>query len=302
MIHSLVPGQPLFRTPFGDASSMSDQHFLRCNCEGCGSPIEFPAQGVGLKIDCPHCGQSTLLSESAAEPATSPPLPSEIGTGTSAPASESDMPPLQVPQASSPGTATKEFRTCPSCGARREADIAFCPQCGHRKKSPLLAGALVLLVLAALAGGAWYFMVGPGAKKPELPVAKSAPTNPATNMAAGKPEPSNIATALAPAPAPVPKSPKSIDDLKPSAVTMEKAKSGSLIHAVGTIKNTSDQQRFGVRVELELTDARGNPAGKASDYTQVIEPRQEWRFRALVLDPKGARAVAGKVSSIKEDN
>ena len=55
--------------------------------------------------------------------------------------------------------------------------------------------------------------------------------------------------------------------------------------------------------EIELTDPRGYPAGKASDYTQVIEPRQEWRFRALVLeDPKGSRAVAGKVSSIKEDD
>ncbi|MGH8246442.1 MAG: FxLYD domain-containing protein, partial [Gammaproteobacteria bacterium] len=99
-----------------------------------------------------------------------------------------------------------------------------------------------------------------------------------------------------------PKSPKSIGDLKPSAVTMEKAKAGSLVHAVGTIKNTSDQQRFGVRVELELTDANGNPAGKASDYAQVIEPGQAWRFRALVLDPKGSKAVAGRVSSITEDN
>ena len=300
MIHSLGPGQPLFRTPFGDASSMSDQHFLRCNCESCGSPIEFPPQGVGLKIDCPHCGQETLLSESAATAAASPPLPSEIVTGSSAPEPQSAMPPLHVPQHAPPGAEPKEARICPSCGARREADIAGCPQCGPGKKSPLLVGALALLVLGALAGGVWYFIAGPGARKSELPVAKSVPTNPATNLTAGGPGPSNVANA--PEPAPAPKPPKSIDDLKPSAVTMEKAKSGSLIHAVGTIKNTSDQQRFGVRVELELTDAKGNPAGKASDYTQVIEPRQEWRFRALVLDPKGARAVAGKVSSIKEDN
>jgi hypothetical protein len=167
----------------------------------------------------------------------------------------------------------------------------------------LLVGALVLLVLAAV-GGVWYFLAGPGAKKPEPaiaqkpgpPVAKPAPMNSASNSTADEPAESSIPIAEAP------KNPKSIDDLKPGSVTLERAKSGSLVHAVGTIKNTSDQQRFGVRVELELTDANGKPAGKASDYTQVIEPRQEWRFRALVLDPKGARAVAGKVSSIKEDN
>ncbi|HEU0011778.1 MAG TPA: FxLYD domain-containing protein [Verrucomicrobiae bacterium] len=267
---------------------MNDQQFLRCNCESCGSPIEFPAQGVGLKIHCPHCGQETLLSESAETLAADVPLPPpEVGTGSSAPPLGSTLASPVVPQASL-------------------ADAAACPQCGHGKKSRLLAGAISLVVLAALAGGAWYFMAGPGSKKAEAPVAKSAltnratdpstPTNPATNPPSGKPMEPGIPVAAEP------KRPKSIDDLKPGTVTLEKAKSGSLVHAVGTIKNTSDQQRFGVRVELELTDANGKPAGKASDYTQVIEPRQEWRFRALVLDPKGARAVAGKVSSIKEDN
>jgi hypothetical protein len=230
-----------------------------------------------MKIDCPHCGQKTLLSESAATLAADLSRPSEVATETSSASLES----------------------------------ALASSAVHEKRSPLLVGALVLLVLAA-AGGVWYFMAGPGAKKPgpavaqkpelavarkaEPAVAKPAPTNSATNPPAGEPAESSIPVAEAS------KNQKSIDDLKPGAVTLERAKAGSLVHAVGTIKNTSDQQRFGVRVELELTDARGNPAGKASDYTQVIEPRREWRFRALVLDPKGSKAVAGKVSSIKEDN
>ena len=258
---------------------MSDQHFLKGNCQNCGSPIEFPAQGVGLKTECPHCGQETLLSEVAEALAADLPLPSEVATETSSEPPVSDWGGV------------------------------------HKKRSPLLAGVFVLLALAA-AGGVWYFVAGPGAKKPEEQVAKSAPTNltttpsapsapatPVPNPPAPRPvEANNPGAAEANAEAVAAKPPKSIDDLKPGPVTIEKAKSGNLMHAVGTIKNTSDQQRFGVRVELELTDARGNPAGKASDYTQVIEPRQEWRFRALVLDPKGSRAVAGKVSSIKEDN
>ena len=261
---------------------MSDQHFLRCNCQRCGSPIEFPAQGVGMRIECPHCGQETLLCESEAAPAADLPPPSEVAT-------EISSAPLESALASPPV---------------------------HEKRSPLVAVTLVLLALVAAAGGAWYFMAGPGAKKPEAPVAKALPANPATNPStpsvpttsvtnppADKTVPANIAVAAVPeTEAVAPKSPKSIDDLKPGTVTLEKAKAGNLTYAVGTIKNNSDQQRFGVKVELELTDARGNSAGKASDYTQVIEPHQEWRFRALVLDPKGAKAVAGRVSSIKEDN
>ncbi len=81
-------------------------------------------------------------------------------------------------------------------------------------------------------------------------------------------------------------------------MTLEKAKSGSLYYAIGTVKNQSDHQRFGVKVEIEFTDAKGRPAGKSADYTQVIEPRKEWRFRALVLD---AKAVSAKVVGIKED-
>ena len=274
---------------FEGVSSMSDQQFLKCNCQSCGSPIEFPPQGVGIKLDCPHCGQQTLLSESAAT-------------------LEADLP---LPQQSPDDAIDAPAPTSESLTGLQPSPSGAAPSPG--RKSRLLAMALVLLVLAAVAGGVWYFMAGPGAKRPETPVAQkpeppeakksepkviasAVPANTDTNTPAAEAADSGNSIESAQRPQ------KSIDDLKASAVTLEKAKAGSLIHAVGTIRNTSDQQRFGVRVELELTDARGNPAGKASDYTQVIEPRKEWRFRALVVDPKGSRAVTGKVSSIKEDN
>jgi len=47
-----------------------------------------------------------------------------------------------------------------------------------------------------------------------------------------------------------------------------------------------------------LLDERGNAAGTAKDYRSVIEPRDEWRFRALVLYSK---AVSAKVSRISEE-
>jgi len=86
--------------------------------------------------------------------------------------------------------------------------------------------------------------------------------------------------------------------LKTGSIIIEKAKGSSLIYAVGVLRNDSGHQRFGVNIELELTDARGNKVGTAKDYRAVLEPRQEWRFRALVLDSKAAAAT---VSSIREE-
>ncbi len=72
-----------------------------------------------------------------------------------------------------------------------------------------------------------------------------------------------------------------------------------MIYAVGTVRNTSDHQRFGVKVELDILDAQGNKLGTATDYTQVMEPGKEWKFRALVTDRK---ATAAKLAAIKEQN
>jgi len=83
-----------------------------------------------------------------------------------------------------------------------------------------------------------------------------------------------------------------------SVVTVEKTPGTSLIYAVGTIKNTTDHQRFGVKVELELLDAAGRKLGGASDYRQLLEPGAQWRFKALVVD---AKTVSAKISSIHED-
>lgn len=96
-----------------------------------------------------------------------------------------------------------------------------------------------------------------------------------------------------------PKAAKAAGDLKSGPLILEKSKGGSsLVYAVGTIRNESDHQRFGVKVEVDILDASGKPVGKATDYIQVIEPRKEWRFHALVLED---RAASAKIAAIKED-
>jgi len=83
-----------------------------------------------------------------------------------------------------------------------------------------------------------------------------------------------------------------------SAVVLEKAAGTSLVYAVGTVKNTSDHKRFGVKVELDLFDAGDQKVGTATDYQQVMETNSVWQFKALVVDTKAATA---KVAGIKED-
>lgn len=99
----------------------------------------------------------------------------------------------------------------------------------------------------------------------------------------------------------VEKKPKSAEDLKIGAVEIDQPKGSgsSLRYAVGTLKNDSDHARYGINIEVTLLD-KNNQAlpTKASDYLQMLEPRKEWRFRALVVDSK---AVSAKVSSVREE-
>ena len=41
---------------------MSNNNFLKGECRHCAGHLEFPADGAGQFIECPHCGQSTELT------------------------------------------------------------------------------------------------------------------------------------------------------------------------------------------------------------------------------------------------
>jgi hypothetical protein len=84
-----------------------------------------------------------------------------------------------------------------------------------------------------------------------------------------------------------------------SKISLEKAPGTSLVYAVGTVKNNANKQRFGIKLELDLLNADGQKVGAAKDYQAVLEPGAEWRFKALVVEPKGVVSV--KVASLKED-
>src|SRR5579885_3393075 len=40
---------------------MDDPAFPVASCQHCGGHIEFPAEGAGMRVPCPHCTAETIL-------------------------------------------------------------------------------------------------------------------------------------------------------------------------------------------------------------------------------------------------
>ncbi len=192
------------------------------------------------------------------------------------------------------------FKTaCEHCGGRIEVPLdaagqsVQCPHCAQQTLVPqpraseaevpqkssgawLWIGVAVAVIVA---GTFLFHTAGPQSSKPVALVTNAAI---ATDAATTRAEPK----------------PKSSEDLKVSNVRLETPKGSGLRYALGTVKNDSEHQRFGIQIELGLFDKNGQPLpGKATDYLQMLEPGKEWKFRALVLDSKAASV---KVASIKE--
>lgn len=199
--------------------------------------------------------------------------------------------------------------SCKNCGnhiefpATGEGQTVNCPHCSRptrlvldetnpktpvRKSfNPATLAVITCLLVAGMAAGVyfWKHKGKPGIPAPSVKLA-IAPATPAP------PPATNTVTS----PATKPK--KSVDDLKVSEVKLEKTKDSSLVYAVGTVKNDSDYQRFGVRIELELFNQNGKKLGTSQDYISILEPRRDWQFRALIPDSK---AVTAKVATLKEE-
>lgn len=219
-----------------------------------------------------------------------------------------------------------EFLKCPckECGNNIEfpksaaGNTVACPHCGQwteltgppqKSETPGISVPLLPLVggfvlLAIVAGGGIWFWKHPQnqpaattvAPKSTVKVASTTAPKPA-GPAANTSEQADNSTVAQAAPK-TPSRPKSPDDLKAGAVQLEKTKGSSLVYAIGTVKNESDYDRYGVRIELDLINGKGHKVGTAKDYKDFLAPHQEWQFHALVTDPKTVKA---EVATLKED-
>lgn len=48
------------------------EKFFKCTCAHCGGHLEYPADGIGETIPCPHCGQPTELTFGVPEISSAP--------------------------------------------------------------------------------------------------------------------------------------------------------------------------------------------------------------------------------------
>jgi hypothetical protein len=90
-----------------------------------------------------------------------------------------------------------------------------------------------------------------------------------------------------------------MDEFKVGTITLKKTDGSALVYAVGTVKNDTKRQRFGVKIDLDLLDAQDNKIGSASDYIGILEPDKEWQFKALLADPKTVKAKLIKIEEQK---
>jgi hypothetical protein len=203
--------------------------------------------------------------------------------------------------------------TCAHCGGRIEAPSEgagmwiHCPHCGQKtqlvnppaklgapaaqpaapaKKSStrivVLIGAVCLVIGAMVFAGVAFFLTSARTEQPF--VAPAAGVHPGTK---GQPaEPS------------VEPQPDLWNGLKPGPVTIEKQSKGRLAYALGTVRNDTDKQRFGVKVTLDILDSNGEKVGVATDYVQFIDAHKEWNYKALVT---ASKATSAKVTAITEN-
>jgi hypothetical protein len=172
---------------------------------------------------------------------------------------------------------------CPHCGKPTELLLATPPQ------EPLLPRRTIIwtviaVTIVALGFGAILVALNLTKKRIALKMQQNAAQAPpvATNTP----------------PAPVHEDPATSAGFRISAIKIDQTQGSSLTYAVGTLTNTTNRQRFGVKIELDLLDATGQKVATATDYQQVMEPNGKWQFKALCVDSK---AKSAKLAVVKED-
>jgi hypothetical protein len=205
--------------------------YIKCICKNCGGRIEFPSEGAGRTVPCPHCNWTTVLT--VASPVAAVPV-------------------------------------------------------GAARKKILRAFLIVAIVVGAAGAGVYWYLFKDRRGPAFLPSAAKQPDR-GTNAIMTTSAPVALAPVVPPDP---------WHGLMAGPVTLEKSGNGNLVYAVGKLRNTSDHQRFGVKVELDVFNASDEKVGTATDYVPFIDPGKEWKFKALVTDRAAATA---QLTAVKEN-
>lgn len=171
---------------------------------------------------------------------------------------------------------------CPHCGKQTELLLALPKDEPTIPRATIIYTAIAVIILVTGLAGAMIALKMAerkvGHKKTDA-VAEAPPAAPTNGVAD-------------------PADPVAQAGFEVSPITIEKTKGSSLIYAIGSLSNLTDRQRFGVKLQFDLLDDAGQKVGAAKDYQSVIEPKGEWKFRALVVTSK---ATSAKIASLTEE-
>jgi hypothetical protein len=180
-----------------------------------------------------------------------------------------------------PANAAGQTISCPHCGQPTELVAPALPNKTRASGRIGLGIGVAACLVAGLAGGFLYWQkAGQGGSSATNPLPITESNTPAPVIT--PPKPDQILT----------------NDYAILPFKLERTTNSSLVYVTGTIRNMSDNQRFGVKVEFGLFDTNDSAVGSATDYQQVLEPHGEWRFKALVISSK---AVSARLNSIAEE-
>jgi hypothetical protein len=272
---------------------MSVAQDLKCACPHCNGRIAYPASAGGSTIQCPHCSNSVALPAPAA-------------------------PPPPTPVAATAGSASLKC-ACRHCNGRisfpanAAGSMIACPHCG--KETPLIAPGVSAAPAAAPASAPTAAPAAARAKVPSPPVPTEEEVTEAPAKKGGGKKVMLIVgivllVALIGGGAVVflkqrgggggglsllgPK-----DDLQVLNYELQKNQGTALVYVTGKVKNNTDVQHTSVRVDFKLFDASGKQIGNASDYIMILDAKQEWEFKALVVEPEVSKVEVDKVTSSK---
>gem|GEM_PF-686622 len=290
--------------------------YLKCKCPHCGAEVSYPDYAGGGASACGKCGKTVLLPRAAAAPQPAPAKPAASPAPTPKPAAP--LPASKPAPALAPAPSASKPAPAPVKRVDPAAIRAVEPKPGGGRAAFLRVclwtlNLAIVLAVVIVVGNHLKNRPKPaeGEINPAPPPTPSQPAPAASTPAAKGTSAVSPAPSTSPAPSPsptppmpavsTPKGPKLLGDLKITQVALDQpkgAKGSRLVYVTGVLKNDSDHQRFGVRVELDLLDAAGTKVGTATDYRQMLEPRATWQFRAVVTD---RRATAAKLAGVKED-
>ena len=113
-----------------------------------------------------------------------------------------------------------------------------------------------------------------------------------------EPAPTEAQSAPVALPQPGVKGPRSLNDLKIGAFSLQPIRGSDSRIASGDIQNISQTYHRGIKVELELRDAQGLKVGSQDAFINELVPHGMWHVLARTSDP---RAASVRVAGIKEE-